>query len=715
MTDTATEVLARNPARLSSLAEYLLASVRARRLWIELALATAFYFGFACYLTWPLVTDLRHAIYGAPGDLTGTIAVIRELVDHHRNPFLPGTLSQFVAPEGQPIPWPRNLASAPEVTTLYLLTAALGATAAVGVYVLAGYTLTGLVTFLFTRRLTENTWASLIAGWAFAFYPFAALNGQFHVDNVHGWVFMLGLWRLVELAWRPTRRNGLLAGLAVVLAMSWSAYFILLMGVAYLAATAATLLIAAHNRTLRKILVPQLVTALIVAIFAGFLGALTEAGSAGAIGTRTQSLHELFHWAGHPFEFVIPDDRSPLLGSYTHPYLYSLRGVPTQENTLYVGITVILLAIAAFVGLTRRRLSPRVGRATLLLWVVVLAAFFSSLAPEITFFGVSIPFPARLIAEVTTTWRVYSRFVMIVMAALAVLAAVGLDLLTRGRRPWARVAIMACATIIVPLDLWWPVHKPATYVIPTPPIYQFLAHQPPGVVAEYPFPSIENTYADLLYEYIYNKPMLNGYVPESVQGWRAAELSNLGNPLTPPRLAALGVKYVLLDSKPFGARDFETGEPGAGLKLIASEPYGRLYLVTAHPQSPAVAAAGEGFSLGFSRTGNHEAIALLEHPSGKIEVAGNCKHCRGNLDMHINPVGVPRRILIYDSHGHELRPLPSQNKEVTEIPLSFDKSTEITITTTPGPRPVPGLPEYDVSIEVSHLEFTAQRKPGDDR
>ena len=93
--------------RRSRFARKAPASTQARRRWPELILAVSFYLGFACYQTWPLVTALGHDLYGAAGDPYGAMAFFRALVEHHHNPFLPGTIKQYSAPEGQPIPWPQ--------------------------------------------------------------------------------------------------------------------------------------------------------------------------------------------------------------------------------------------------------------------------------------------------------------------------------------------------------------------------------------------------------------------------------------------------------------------------------------------------------------------------------------------------------------------------------------------------------------------------------
>ncbi len=706
MSETATSVLTNRVTWSSSLGGRLAAFARAHRRQVELVLAAAIYLGFACYLTWPLATNLSHSIYGAPGDPYGSMAFFRELAEHHYNPFLPGTISQLGAPAGIPIPWPRDLASAPAILTLYLLTALFGAIPAYGLYTLVGYTLTGAVTFLFARRLTGNTWAALIAGWAFAFYPFAGINGRGHPDNIQGWLLVLAVWRMVELMWHPTRRNGLVAGLAVTLCMWWSPYFILFGGVLYVIVTAVALLVAWRGGGLRPMLMPQLLAALIVCAFLAGLGVLSTVGETQAIGARTHTTRELDFYAAHPLQYVLPDLESPLFGGDTRAYLerypYGGAGI---ENTLYVGVTVILLALVAFAAFVRRRLAPWLGGAVLALSLIAVAGVVTSMSPEARVFGVLIPFPSHFIAQVTTTWRVYSRFVIVVMLALAVLAAVGLDALTRRRSTWVRVGAMSLATIAIPLDLWAPQHGNVDN-ISTPGIYKTLARQPMGLVAEYPLAASSfNTYSDVFYQSAYGKPLTGGYLEGSFQERLAFSLAELSNPSTAPRLATLGVRYVLLDATPASWGEWPAaGEPGAGFRLIAREPYADLYLVTARPQSPALVAAGEGF--GATLPTNTGPVNWLERPSGTINLVGTCKSCDGVLSMTLASYAQPHDVTILDDRGRVLGRATVGAAARATIPLHFSRHTAIRLVATPGPQAVSeteGSPS--VSVEVAGLEF----------
>lgn len=713
----ATSVDGRAATSLTSMRR-LMALARTYRRPLELVLAVALYFGFACYMTWPLITDLSHIFYGGAGDPYGTMAFYRELVVHHHNPFLPGIISQFSAPEGQLIPWTRDLASMPGVFSQYLLTAAFGQVAANGLYILLGYTLTGVVTYLFVRRLTGNTWSALITGWALAFYPFAIINGQGHADYIQSWVLVLGVWRMVELMWHPSRRNGLLAGLAVAFGMWWSPYFILFGGVAYLAAAVGSLAMAWRAGHLRATLGPQIIAAVIVVVFLGFLGLLTTGPSGNSLGVRANGVQEFNTYSARPLEYVIPDSQSPLFGNYTAHYLTThIHGSNPAEATLYVGITIILLTLVAFIAFVRGKLTSRLGSAVLILLLIAVAALITSGPPAAKVFGILIPFPSHFIAQITSTWRVYSRFVVIVMLALSVLAGIGLYVLTQGRSRWRRVAILLLAGVLVPLDLWGRIGG-RTNTIRVPGVYKALAHQPLGLAAEYPLtPSGFNTYNELFFQDVHGKPIINGYLEGTAEERRALSLADLADPKTGPRLAALGVRYVLLQSMAPSYGLPSPGKPGRSYRLLFQEPYGSLYLVTARPSGPALAAVGEAY--GATESTPAGSFNWLELPSGTIELAGACTRCRGVLTMTMSSFAQPRTVTISAADGRVLARRRVVGSTAMTVPLEFSKHTTVRLTATPGPQSISktiGSPDPRfVSVRVGNLDFAFPDRPSDRR
>ena len=679
---------------------------------MQTVLAVGLYTAYAAYLTWPAVAHLSSVFYGAPGDAYGTMSFYRELSAHAIDPFVHGAIPQFAAPEGQAIPWARDLAAAPSIILQLALTSAFGQIAAFDLYSLLGYVVTGVATFLLIRRLTSNVWAALIGGWAFAFYPFAVLNGQGHTDYIHGWVFVLSVWRLLELLERPTPRNGVLAGAAVAFSMWWTPYFILIGGVTYAAVLAASLIIAGRRGELRASLPAQAIAATIVVVFLGFLAALSLGPTGESVGVRTNDLAEFNAYAARPLEYLLPDGRSLLLGGTTGPYLRQhIHGSNPTEATLYVGVTMILLAIAAGVGLLRRRLPGDRARAAIVMAVIAAVAVVTSAPPHGEALGINVPFPSDLIMKVTTTWRVYSRFVIVVMLALAVLGGIGLDVLTRRRRAATRAMISLTVAAVVILDLGSriTVLEARTNGYLAPQVFHVLARQPHiGLAAEYPLvPNGENSYNDLFYQDVDGFPRINGYLTGSMQEHRALSLANLAAPSTASRLAALGVHYVILETTPPGYGQPPPGTPKGGFRRLFGDAFASLYEVTAAPAGPALPAADAGFSddAALPDGGTYN---WLERPRASIDLAGRCRGCTGVFSMTLSSFAQPRRVTIMYS-GHVIERLRVAGPRRVSFRLTYEPGHPLTVATSPGPQSIQatvgGADTRSVSIQVGDLRY----------
>jgi hypothetical protein len=678
---------------------------------MQLVFVVGLYLAFACFLTWPTVAHLGRDFYAGnpPGDPAGTISFFRELVDHGHNPFLPGTIQQLAAPEGQVIPWARDIASMPSMLIQFGLSLAFGPIAANGLYILLGYVLSATVMFLFVRRLTGHAWVAALCGWAFAFFPFAVRNGLGHSDYIHGWVLVLAVWRLLELQWLPGRRNAVLAGLAVALAFWWTPYFILLGGVAYLAATAAGLAVAWYDRRLKATLAPQAITAAILVLFLAVLTVIATTSVGNALGVRTNAILEFNTYSARWLEYVLPDRASPLFGSLTENYLVShLHGSNQVESTLYLGITIIALAVLAWIALARGWLSAQLRRTVVVLSAIAVAALITSAPPEGTILGITVPFPSHFIMKVTTTWRAYSRFVVVAMLALTALAGIGLSTLVQRRSARTGLAIMLAATVLIPLDLWARVPHPTASYSP-PPVFTTLAHEPKGLTAEYPLtPAGATFYWDIFFQGAHGMPMLNGYLQGTVQEHRAVELANLADPSTGPRLAALGVRYVVSEKGPSPFGSPPSGVPGRGFRELGSDWFATLYRVTATPAGPAVAAAGPAFSDTEPGPGGVP-FNWLQQPSGTIDLTGVCRHdCGGVVEMTLASFAKPRLVTISNAGRVLFRREVSSPTKVA-LPVTYGPTRQMTISATPGPQSIAatvgGPDTRTVSVQVSDLRY----------
>ena len=674
--------------------------------------AALLYAAYAIFATWPLALDPGGSIYGVPGgDLTGGISNLRELVEQRVFPFAPARIEDFDAPFGQAVQWVLNLATAPSSVLLLALGYCVGATAAFAAFMLIGFVLSGTAMFLLARWLTGSPWAALVAGFGFAFYPFAINKGLDHTHFVHGWPFALMAWRLLEIVNSPTRRNGLLAGAATALAMWWTPYYILFGAVLFATIAVVVLIAGKLRRTAGATLGSLAAAAVVVAAFVAVFGTLQVVAGSDAGGTQENELNELITFSARPHEYALPDRNSLLFGERTEPYLTShLHGSTFSENSLYLGLTLLALALAGLLVAVARGI--RGGRAALTdqrtvaavaaaLAALVAAAF--SMPPEVTVGGRLVKFPMWFVFEVTPTFRSVSRFVIVVQMGVCVLAAFGLAALLERRRAAARGAITALALVIVAVDLWAKPPDAVTELAP-PAVYERMASLGAGIVAEYPVQpgDIPNSTA-MLWQEVHGHPILQGYTGDSEEESRKLELARLDDDETPGDLAALGVRWALV--RP----DDGTGTAGRGFRKVSDDPEGSVYEVTAPPSRTQVDALS-GF--GDPEGDADEQYRWLTAPEGRVLVRGACDPCRGRLRFQASSHLRRRTLTIRDPSGRVLarEPVPAAPTRIS-VPLVVDRTTVLTFSVAPAPEAAGGPDPRTLGVLVREPRFVLERSP----
>jgi hypothetical protein len=662
---------------------------------------------FAIILTWPLLPHLGSSAYldqTSPhgGDLSGSIAQLRELVDGRHNPFGPGRQHDFNAPAGLQVRWALNLASLPSTVLLYVLAFVFGATAAYGLFTILGYVASGLAMFLLVRYLTRDPWIALVCGWAFAFYPFAVVTGE-HPAFVHGWVFVVMFWRLIRLYEEPTPRNGIWAGLATLLVLSWTQYYVLLGGIAFGALTVGCLVAALARRQLARHAVAHLPS---VGLAVGFVlvmrWLLLRSGANSTL--TTNSLTDVINSAARVPMYLVPPPHH-VLGGLTTSYL-DRHGWNGVEWTLYVGITVLVLALCGVAAALIRRLPAQLRAAAWLAACVVVAGFVFSLPPTAHIGGSSVHLPSDFVYHASKSWRLYSRFVIVVMLGLCVLAALGLSWLSASR---ARVAVLVAATVLVPLDLWArPPHH--LFRFQTDPIYKVLRAQPQANAAEYPLRStgLPGDYLDLYHQAAHGKPILNGYFSGYDQT-RALSLSRLDAPETATGLATLGVRYVLLTPWRVGIEAPDPGRPGRGYRLIDRDAYGSLYRVTARPGAVVFERNGFWGPEGQGATSFQWAGA----PPVRLGIFAACDSCSGSLSFTTASFGRPRFVVARVGGRDVARFVVGLKPRRVAIQLSLRREATVELHITPAPQQISksigGTDTRIVSIFVKDPSFRVSR------
>jgi hypothetical protein len=669
---------------------------------VHAALASFAYLVFACYLTWPLVTDLDGRIYGAVGDLTGAIATHRELSDTGNFGFTAGTLGDFNAPDGLDIRWSLNLVTLPSFGALHLLVLAFGPIAATGIYVLAGFTLSGLAMFLLVRRLTGHAGVAFVAGFAYAFFPFVVVKGQGHIDYVHGWVLVVAAWRMLELMERPTVRNGIWVGLALVLAFAWTPYHIIFGAVMLAGVGAVALVLAIRRNLVRPTIVALAIGAAIgLAWPAGM--ALVDRASPGTE-IRAHTIREAVAFSARAAEYVVPTAQHPLFGDPASDYRSShLHGSNASENTLYVGISVLLLALVGLVAAIRRGGTQR--RLALAAAGLVVAGFAASAPPEVDLLGVTFPTTTKLLFEITSTWRVFSRLVVVVMLGLVLLASLGMLAIVRNRTPRVQLAVLTALLALVAADLWARSPEPTNRIV-VPGTYLRLAKLPPGIAVEYPLlPAESTTYGDVFYQGWHDKPILNGYRIGAGEN-RALHLSDLESRDTTRGLQALRVRYVLVrrDLKAAGLPD--PGTPGRDFRLVTEDSYLGLYELRARGGQVLVT---PGDHFGPPEVGARGDFNWLLDGDGNIDLRGSCTVCEGVLSFSVGSFHRPRTMTLYGPGRRVLLRRRVADPQVVRTRIRFNRAASLRIESDPGVEPISAATASDdprsVGLYVGRTSF----------
>jgi hypothetical protein len=660
------------------------------RTWLVNVLAGALYLGIAIAVTWPIPLHLQSWIFGpVPSDLTGGIGLLQEHIASDQSPFLPGRMHGVDAPEGLPIWWARDLASFPSIFIQWVLAMTVGPIAAVSLLALAAFTFSALSMFMFTRWLTDRTGVALIAGLAFGFWPW--VFSQAWIGLGHGWVFVLLTWRALVALERPTVRNGLFTGLAAVFCMTWTQYFILIGGIFYGTLAGVLLLVAAARGETTLQLRTQVAAFGVIGALAVCLAGLASIAPPGDIPSRPES--DAYLYSARLPMYVLPDPGNPLFGGWSSSIIKDRYDGLTPESPayakIYLGWTLLALALIGLGWLVRRlgrdgvrALRERTVAAGVAGATTAMVALVFSGPPRVSVLGLVVPTPAELVLRLTTAFRVTHRFALVVMLGVCVLAALGLRALLAGRSPAVGAAAVVTLAVAVPLDLWGPPpYGPSRLVYP--PVYSELKSEPPGILAVYPLGARDN--AAILYRPAHDKAVFNklaGTDLDLVKG----DLQALSDPGTVPRLAALGVRYVVVTpgaSEPWQPRPVQSFR---GLRVIDRMPSGTSFRVTAKPVT-AVVSAGTGFDF-LARIADRFMRWMIA-PDASITVQGRCDPCVGRVRITAASFARPRLLTVRNEAGGLLkRTTIGVQPTSVSFPVRFRRRSSFNLHTQPGPESI---------------------------
>lgn len=572
-----------------------------------------------------------------PGDQTGLI-----WLNNAVNAPLWGSTQLSNAPYGESLQSPVYITGLIEYWLFWLLSQPAGPICGYNLFTAMEFLFSALVVFFFVRWLTRRTDVAVFAGFAATFTPYLQIKTGVHPSYAFFGVFVLAIWLAILLWLKPTKLKAIGLGLVMASFCLIDPYFILLGGVtmtcvllAFVARIVYLFYVSRSDEKRRQIVKARAKAFFGMTLLAAATGAIV--GLAPLVITKIQHndqinnevnsvrsniKQEVMTYSARPAEYFLPNVNNPLIGNLQLPLPDILTRKPhgsnPAEDTLSLSwiagiLTIATLSVLALVKF-RSKLVARLPKFTKVqlttvgvLSVVIVGALITSFPTK----SDGIVFPAEIITNYITIWRVYARLAVIVMFSIAIIAAIGLAVFTQKLRPALRYSIVGLLTILVALEFltFNPFQDNRTWSYSqTHPFYVWLKEQKDvDIIAEYPLNEPGRTAVSTAYfrdQYVHGKRVINAYTSASPMAVLRNGLRDLSDPQTPSALAALGVNLVVVhgeDKKPItvapGLEEVDWNHSDIDKDSIYIEGQMKVYKVTAQKDVDSlVLVPGKGFS-----------------------------------------------------------------------------------------------------------------------
>lgn len=596
----------------------------------------SFYALFSLFLTWPVISKLSTSSYGFPSDNLGTMWKWWWF----RNAAAFGAKASFCPLVGYPFGTSINTVPQEPVTGYAARFLMLFANEIIvyNILILTSFFLSGITMYYLVRYLTKNRWAAFFGGFVFMLCPYHAYNSMMFLGlSIIQWMplFILALLVFTE---KPSIKSAAFLFVASALVVGSSVHYGMLMAIFAAAFLLGRFIyrrtlyrarrkrgtadrrrpVVINRKTLTLAIVVIIAVILFIVPFYYYHNIFTESGGPAEWPTRemfgsTRTLEMAHSGAARPWDYLLPFQWNPVLGEITSKL--TGRGVVSFGNSLYLGWTVIALAVFTIVMASRRRkkekpqdtddkadgprasndsesdadsgekAETRQGNASGddsryknegadLLWnttnranvwglvAVAIAGFVMSMPPYLTIGSSRIPLPSMLFRPFFPEFRFYLRVGVLVLISFVALACFGLAWLTASRK---RIYQFLICLLVVGLAF-----GELTLV---PPFRYFEFEEVPQVyeaISEFPddlglvfYPAFERGYFNSqryqFFQRWFEKPMLNAAVENSRGEALRRTVYNPYNPQTPAILSRFDIEHVIYLAEMF--EQYEGTEP----------------------------------------------------------------------------------------------------------------------------------------------------------
>jgi hypothetical protein len=546
------------------------------------------------FMTWPLALHLGDSVVGPVGDNFYFTWLVwwfkRALLDLHT---LPLTVPFFNYPEG----W--NLAYneiTPAMAVMAMPFAVVGGPVfGYNMAMLLSFVLSGLGTFLWVRRLTQNSLAAVVAGTIFAFTPYRLAHlwaGHLNLMGTQWFPFYFMFFhQLLESRrwrWKPALLAALFLGLigltsqyylymAIVLSVVWAAAYLLLVRPRAVLKPGLWENLGAFGLASLPLLALGMAPYLVLAL-------------QGTLSSRVFDQSVRFYSAS-PTNFVWPSTQQFLVGAWSQQM--QQLGPYWHEPALYLGL--IALGLAGL-GLMTRRKALATNRIAVVLAATAFVAFVLALGTDFHWLGQTdvtgmpsflqltdpqgkpfLPLPGYFLFKYLPFYammRVWMRYGIFVSLFVSVLAGLGSAwLLSRVR---LRLAVPLAGLLVVLILFEFYPGQQTLSAVQARPVDTWLAAQPAqGAVVQLPI--AESTRPEFTYyaSVVEGKPFAGGfflafYPQQFTSLWYGC--NSFPDEKSVQSLQQFDIQYVVVDTEAYGGQLAATRQQAQslGLQLLAT-------------------------------------------------------------------------------------------------------------------------------------------------
>ncbi|MGD9572515.1 MAG: hypothetical protein AB7V62_11550 [Thermoleophilia bacterium] len=678
-------------------------------------------------LTWPLLLNMGSEVVGggSGGDRAGYVYDVwfnehfgLQLWGIDREPAL-------MAPFGREAPGSLNLLQIVFLGPAWLVATVAGPVAGVNASLLLGMTLGPAAMYLLVRWLglgvVPATWALV----AFAIFPNALLRATGHYPLALLACFpilFIAVWRWLE---RPGLRRSLWMAAAVLFCWLTNPYWGIAAFVAILAAGIVALVLGVRATgwvpALKRI--GEAAGAVVVIVLLP-LAAMFAASSDVVESGITRPRLDLALYGAQITDYLIPDQ-----GQYFFTDVFgsdwATMGSAGGERSAFLGYGTMLLSLLglALAYRYRRELSSRLRVMVLSAVPMILLIGWFSLATPTKWFGVTIPTPSDALFEALPFLRAYARFAAPVMALVIVLAALGIHLALRGRRPAVGLAVLVPLVAIAFLELPPGGGLPLTSGAPITvagvpaedlPLWTWVRDETPDDAIVHAFPSYPNELVERYSMYgqrVHGRAITNGDAQQIQVG--SDFTTSVADPRLPGAardLATVGADYVTVIPELYGivgVNPPDVNNPPDGFAVEQVFPDGTAaWRVTAEPRDGLAFVAVKDFWAPQGRDGlswrfmRDDAVVHLYAPQ-----AGDY-----TVDFRIRSADDSPRPLVIEADGDEVLDATVGPEQAVSLDLTLPEGRTDLRLVNPGysAQDIPSGDPRAWSFEVSDMTLTRQ-------